>query len=320
MVEDGEGEVPGERDAERAMDGRGQVREGKPGQGDTQLDTQDEDEDEDDSDTGPSAFPRQRTQETQDPGSKSKWRQRHPHSETTPRLTVPPDTPVSAGYGSMGRTPPMTRPGRPSSPPILVLPDASNPETETTRVAPSERTSTETKTASTHEETPFAGARGKGKHAHWNDDDGADPRGEDEGGPSNGARAEESLEFTSGRDSSSGDEDRHLPPKAAARAAKSPRMLAAVAGKSPSFLAKSPRLFGGKAGEGKERPVVGSRVDSFRPSSSGMSVPLHYHDRADPSASDSRRHGPTIPGNPRPTIHHVLRRRTSLLHHARRRT
>ncbi|KAJ9116645.1 hypothetical protein QFC20_000578 [Naganishia adeliensis] len=273
LVQDGEG-VGEAGDAERAVHGRNgeRIGEGKPpGQGDTAHD-HDEEED-DDSDTGPSTFPRQRPDT--EPHNKSKWR----HSASnTPRLAVPPDTPVSTGYGSMGRTPPMAR-HRPSSPPILVLPDASNPETETTRVAPSERTSTETKTASASagEETPFA-VRGKDKHAHWND--GADPRGEDEGGPSHAARAEESQESASGRDSSSGDEDRHLPPKAAARATKSPRMLAA--GKSPSFLGRSPRLFGGKvSGEGKERPVVGSRVDSFRPSSSAAGMAPRYPETLD---------------------------------------
>ncbi|KAJ9120852.1 hypothetical protein QFC22_002786 [Naganishia vaughanmartiniae] len=226
----------------------------------------DDDDDDDDSDTGPHAFPvPKKPVQGDDSGKteprKSRWLQ-HRKAElegklASPRLSIPTSSPTQsrsgsiAGYGSMGRTPPMHR-HRAASPPVLVLPDPSNPEAGNTDEKADELPqTTSTRDADVPGSTPLA-AKGK-KHLHWdtaktnghNETPVAEEEGDNTAGSGSGSG--------SGRDSSSGDEDRILPLQ---KAAKSPRLLA----RSPSFLPKSPKLFGGK---GAEVPGV-LRHDSTR--------------------------------------------------------
>lgn len=217
-----------------------------------------EDEREDsESDTGPSAFPRPK------PTLEDPSKRRHHHLRPGSAVA----SPVPSRYGSMGKTPPMLR-RRAPSPPELVLPDPSNPETDDTRVEPRKSTGTGTSvgdadaedSASVRSRTPLARSEGK-KHPHWVEPAAVDP------GTTSGSGS------GSGRDSSSGDEDRYLPParKPGNIAAKSPRMMAAVT-RTPSILAKSPRIFAGKA---SDKPGV-TRSDSSKRNTPGE-VLLLYH-------------------------------------------
>lgn len=241
-----------------------------------------DDEDDDDSDTGPYAFPVPKKHAQGDDSGKteprkSRWLQnRKAELEgkvASPRLSIPTSSPAQsrsdsiAGYGSMGRTPPMHR-HRAASPPILVLPDPSNPEPdnsdekvdESTEIAAT-RDGEATSTHSARSSTPFA-TKGK-KHLHWdtaktNGDDVTPPVDED-----GDATAASGSGSGLGRDSSSGDEDRILPLQ---KAVKSPRLLA----RSPSFLPKSPKVFGGKSAE---TPGLARNDSTRRTLSSGKLIP-----------------------------------------------
>ncbi|KAJ9095744.1 hypothetical protein QFC19_007457 [Naganishia cerealis] len=236
------------------------------------VDDDDDDDDDDDEDTGPYAFPPpKKTIKSEDlakgESPKSRWLQnRKAELEgklASPRLSIPASSPAESqsgirpGYGSMGRTPPMNR-HRAPSPPVLILPEPSNPETNTSNEkedgSPQTEQTHNTESGSTHSATPLA-TKGK-KHLHWNSSrtDGDDvTRDADDEGEGRAASGSQSASG-SGRDSSSGDEDRHMP---APKAFKSPRLL----GMSPSLSNKSPKIFGGK---GNENAVGLTRNDSNR--------------------------------------------------------
>ncbi|KAJ9105328.1 hypothetical protein QFC21_001696 [Naganishia friedmannii] len=256
---------------------KARVIEGRNGVDMRNDDADDDDEDDDcddddDSDTGPHAFPDlKKAKQGDDPAKseprKSRWLQ-HRKAElegklSSPRLSIPASSPAQsrsgsiAGYGSMGRTPPMHK-HRAASPPILVLPDPSNPEADNSNEKidglPQTANTRDAETDSTHsirDSTPLTG-KGK-KHLHWDtaktNGNGTTEVAEEEGD----VTAASGSGSGSGRDSSSGDEDRILPLQ---KAVKSPRLLA----RSPSFLPKSPKIFGNK---GAETPGV-SRNDSTR--------------------------------------------------------
>lgn len=189
------------------------------------------------SDHGPSAFPRPTTEEA------SKRRPQHLRPVSATASPVP-------RYGSMGKTPPMVR-RRAPSPPELVLPDASNPETDDTAVEHRKSHSTGgeadgDESGSVRSGTPLTPHI---KHPHWNEPASTAAAPEDKGGTSSG----------SGRDSSSGDEDNYLPPARkisnVQQGGKSPRM----GPRTPSILGKSPRIFAGKG----DKPGI-TRSDSKR--------------------------------------------------------
>jgi hypothetical protein len=186
------------------------------------------------SDNSPSAFPR-----ATDDASKRRPQHLRPASATA--------SPVPR-YGSMGKTPPMVR-RRAPSPPELVLPDASNPETDDTAVETRKSHSSGTADdadgeGSVRSGTPLASNI---KHPHWEPTTKASTEGNDKGDTSG-----------SGRDSSSGDEDNYLPPArkiSNVGTGKSPR----IGPRTPSILGKSPRIFAGKG----DKPGL-TRIDSKR--------------------------------------------------------